>query len=107
MHWRAVSHFLGGQDAAVRAKCSEKMCSAGPPRGRPGSPPDGSFCGSFVHPIGTPSLAAVMRMKEAKMKNLSLALLIGITFLLFSAAVIANIDGVPVEMRGAWLAKRF
>jgi len=48
-----------------------------------------------------------MRMKEAKMKNLSLALLIGITFLLFSAAVIANIDGVPVEMRGAWLAKRF
>ena len=41
------------------------------------------------------------------MKKFSLALLLGITFLLLSAAVIANIDGVPVEMRGAWLAKRF
>jgi hypothetical protein len=48
-----------------------------------------------------------MWMKEAKMKKFSLALLLSVAFLLLSAAVIANIDGVPLEMRGAWLAKRF
>jgi hypothetical protein len=41
------------------------------------------------------------------MKKFSLALLLSVAFLLLSAAVIANIDGVPLEMRGAWLAKRF
>lgn len=40
------------------------------------------------------------------MKKFSLVLLLSFALLLLSAAVIANVGDVPVEMRGAWLAKR-
>jgi hypothetical protein len=41
------------------------------------------------------------------MKKFSLAAMLGIAFLLLSAALVANLDGGRFEMRGAWMAKAF
>jgi hypothetical protein len=41
------------------------------------------------------------------MKKVSLAAMLGVAFLLLSAALAANLDGGRIEMRGAWIAKAF